>query len=53
MIESKIVRIETGEYDKSGKLFARIYAYTASPLVQNTLSQQKNCPEFCINDYLI
>lgn len=33
MIEGKIVRVETGEYDKTGCIFSRVYAYTASPMI--------------------
>lgn len=32
MLEGKIVRVETGEYEKSGNIYARVYAYTASPI---------------------
>jgi hypothetical protein len=32
MVEGKVVRLETGEYDKLGRIYVRMYAYTAEPL---------------------
>lgn len=55
MIEGKIIRIETGQYDKAGSLYSRVYAYTASPMLPYECESivNKNSSEFCINDYLI
>lgn len=40
MLEGKIVRIETGNFEKYGRVLARVFAF----------SQGK---EFCVNDYLV
>lgn len=33
MIEGRVIRVETGEYDKFGCIFSRVYAFTASPMI--------------------
>jgi hypothetical protein len=54
MIEGRVVRVETGEYDKFGCIFSRVYAFTASPMIPYECeSMAKNRSEFCINDYMI
>ncbi len=40
MIEDRIVKIEAGDFDKYGRILARIYTYC-------------NQKELCINDFLI
>lgn len=40
MLLNKIVKVEAGDFDKYGRVLARIYAYS-------------NGVEFCLNDFLI
>lgn len=40
MLEGKIVRLQAGQFDKYGRVLARIYAYSDNQ-------------EFCVNDFLI
>lgn len=44
MLTGKIVKIEAGDFDKYGRILARIYA----------IEQKGNTvKEFCLNDFLI
>ena len=44
MLTGRMVRIEAGDFDKYGRILARIYAYE---------EKGKERKEFCINDFLI
>lgn len=45
MLTNKIVKIEAGDFDKYGRILARIYA------IEETKNKEQK--EFCVNDFLI
>jgi hypothetical protein len=42
MLENKVVRIETGEFDKFGRINARIYGYSLERIPQLSNLYSKN-----------